>query len=117
MKDNAFVEITGHFGSEFNLAGFEDMVGKESTISSLRRPPRLTRWPAEGMIPATPVPCVLRSVPVPALDHLRGGGGGRGEGGRGGENAFCPLPQPASLSDAEITLHNLAETTQDVNRM
>ena len=47
------------------------------------------------------MPCVLRSVPVAALDHLRGG------------ESILPLPQPASLSDAEITLRDLVETTQD----
>ena len=57
------------------------------------------------LIPATPLPCVLRSVPVAALDHLRGG------------ESILPLPQPASLSDAEITLRDLVETTQDVDRV
>ena len=51
------------------------------------------------------MPCVLRSVPVAALDHLRFG------------ETILPLPQPASLSDAEITLRDLVETTQDVDRV
>ena len=51
---------------------------------------------------------VLRSVPMAALDHLRGG-----------EDLKCilPLPQPASLSEAEITLRDLFETAQDLNRV
>ena len=57
------------------------------------------------LIPATPLPCVLRSVPVAALDHLRVG------------QSILPLPQPASLSVAEITLRDLVETTQDVDRV
>ena len=57
------------------------------------------------LIPTTPMPCVLRNVPVAALDHLRGG------------ESIIPLPQPASSSDAEITLRNLVETTQDVDRV
>ena len=57
------------------------------------------------LIPATPMPCVLRCVPVAALDHLRG------------RESILPLPQPASLSDAEITLRDLVETTQDVDRV
>ena len=57
------------------------------------------------LIPATPMPCVLRSIPVAAL---------AGEGG--GEKAFSFCRKPASLSDAEITLRDLVETTQDVDR-
>ena len=57
------------------------------------------------LIPATPMPCVLRSIPVAALNHLRGG------------ESILPLPQPASLSDAEITFRDLVETTQDVDRV
>ena len=30
---------------------------------------------------------------------------------------ILPLPQPASLSEAEITLRNLVETTQNVDRV
>ena len=45
------------------------------------------------------------SVPVAALDHLRGG------------ETILPLPHPASFSDVEITLRNLVETTQDVDRV
>merc|ERR1712136_228785 len=51
----------------------------------------------------TPLPCVLRNVPVAALDHLRGG-----------ESIF-PLPQPASSSRVQFTLRNLLETKQDVD--
>ena len=57
------------------------------------------------LIPATPMPCVLRSLPVAALDHLRGG------------ESILPLPQPASLSDADITLRYLVETAQDSDRV
>ena len=57
------------------------------------------------LIPATPMPCVLRSVPVAALDHLRGG------------ESILPLPQPASISVAEITLRDVVGTTQDVERV
>ena len=42
-----------------------------------------------------------------AHNHLRAGGRG-GKGGRGGES-ILPLPQPASFSDAEITLRNLVQ--------
>ena len=72
MKDNAFVEITGHFDNEFNLAGLEHRVGKESIISSLRGAPRLTRWPAEGMIPATPMPCGFEAYQWPHLTTCGG---------------------------------------------
>ena len=54
-------------------------------------------------VPTTPLPCVLRNVPVAALDHLRGG------------ESILPLPQPASSSHAEFTLRNLVQTTQDVD--
>ena len=57
------------------------------------------------LIPATPFPCVLRTMSVAVLDHLRGG------------ESFLPLPQPASISVAEITLRDLIVTTQDVDRM
>ena len=57
------------------------------------------------LFPTTPMPFVLRNVPVAALDHLRGG------------ESTLPLPQPASSSDAEITLRDLVETTQDVDRV
>ena len=43
IKDNAFVEINGHFDKEFNLADSESLDGMESTISSLRRLLRLLR--------------------------------------------------------------------------
>ena len=43
IKDNAFVEINGHFDNEFNLAGLESLDHMESTISSLRRLLRLLR--------------------------------------------------------------------------
>ena len=48
---------------------------------------------------------MVRSVLVAALDHLREG------------ESILPLPQPASVSDTEITLRDLFVTTQDVNRM
>ena len=43
------------------------------------------------------MPCVLRSIPVAVLNHLQMG------------ESILPLPQPASLSDAEITLRDLVE--------
>ena len=57
------------------------------------------------LIPTTPMSCVLRNVPVAALDHLRGG------------ESILPLPQPASISVAEIFLRDLVERTQDVDRV
>ena len=48
----------------------------------------------------TPMPCVLRTLPVAALNHLRWG------------ESILPLPQPASLSDVEITLRNLVQSTR-----
>ena len=51
------------------------------------------------------MPCVLRNVPVAALDHLREG------------ESILPLPQPASISVADFTLRDLVETTQGVDRM
>ena len=45
------------------------------------------------------------SVPVAALDHLRGG------------ETILPLPQPASFYDVKIPLRDLVETTQDVDRV
>ena len=57
------------------------------------------------LIPATPLPCVLRNVPVAALDHLREG------------ESILPLPQPTSLSDVEIPLRDLVESTHDGDRV
>ena len=51
------------------------------------------------------MPCVLQSVPMAALDHLRWG------------ESILPLPQPASFSDVEITFRDLVVTTQDVGRV
>ena len=42
---------------------------------------------------------------IAALDHLRGG------------EAILPLPHPASFSDVEITLRDLIEQSQDVDRV
>ena len=54
----------------------------------------------------TPMPCVLRTLPVAALNHLRE------EGGKGEGESILTLPQPASLSDVEITLRNLVQSTR-----
>ena len=51
---------------------------------------------------------VVSTVPIATLDHLRG----RGEDLR----CILPLPQPASLSEAEIALRNLVETTPHMDR-
>ena len=52
------------------------------------------------------MPCVLRQRTSAALDHLRGA-----------EKAFSLCRNLRSLSDAEITLRDLVETTQDVDRV
>ena len=51
---------------------------------------------------------VLSTVPLATLDHLRGGADLR---------CILPLPQPASVSEAEITLRNLVETTQNFDHV
>ena len=51
---------------------------------------------------------VLPTVPIATLDHLRGG-----------EDLRCilPLPQPASLSEADIALRDLVDTTPHVDHV
>ena len=51
---------------------------------------------------------VLSTVPLATLDHLRCG-----------RNLRCilPLPQPASVSEAEITLRNLDVTSQNFDHV
>ena len=51
---------------------------------------------------------VLSTVPLATLDHLRCGAVLR---------CILPLPQPASVSEAEITLRNLIETTQNFDHV
>ena len=51
---------------------------------------------------------MLSTVPIATLDHVREG-----------EDLRCilPLPQPASLSEAEVAFRNLVDTTPHVDRV
>ena len=80
--------------SQFWLTAFQGHLEKSITATT------------NLLIPTTPMPCVLRNVPVAALDHLR-------EGGEG----ILPLLQPASSPLLKSLCVAWSRQTQDVNRV
>ena len=59
------------------------MLGAQPVVSSYSLPlEKSVTATSNLLITATPLPCVSRSLPVAALKHLRGGGGGEGRGAK-----------------------------------